>query len=60
MPLPGLPTTLPLVSFAMDLGFDVFYRRLTGALSNMGNVNSLNQLLGSNGYPTDLGYLYIN
>ncbi|RDB22777.1 Alkali-sensitive linkage protein 1 [Hypsizygus marmoreus] len=31
-----------------------------GAMYDMGNVNPLNQLLGSNGKPTDLGYLYIN
>jgi O-glycosyl hydrolase len=31
-----------------------------GFMHNMGNVNPLNQLLGSNGKPTDLGYLYIN
>ncbi|GLB33625.1 putative expressed protein [Lyophyllum shimeji] len=31
-----------------------------GAMYDMGNVNPLNQLLGSNGKPTDLGYMYIN
>jgi hypothetical protein len=31
-----------------------------GALSDMGNVNPLNKLLGSNGYPTPLGSFYIN
>jgi len=31
-----------------------------GAMYDMGNVNPLNQLLASNGKPTDLGYLYIN
>jgi len=38
----------------------LFYRRLAGVLSNMGNVNPLNQLMGSNGYPNDLGYFYLN
>ncbi|KAG5648664.1 hypothetical protein DXG03_000010 [Asterophora parasitica] len=31
-----------------------------GAMYDMNDVNPLNQLLGSNGKPTDLGYLYIN
>jgi len=31
-----------------------------GALSDMGNVNPANQLLGGNGYPTQLGQLYIS
>jgi hypothetical protein len=31
-----------------------------GVLTNMGNVNPLNQLMGSNGYPNDLGYFYLN
>ncbi|KAF8076205.1 glycosyl hydrolase catalytic core-domain-containing protein [Lyophyllum atratum] len=31
-----------------------------GAMYDMGNVNPLNQLLGNDGRPTDLGYMYIN
>ncbi|KAH0587346.1 hypothetical protein J132_09512 [Termitomyces sp. J132] len=31
-----------------------------GAMYDMGNVNPLNQLLGSNGQPTSLGWYYIN
>ncbi|KAF8665819.1 hypothetical protein AX16_000262 [Volvariella volvacea WC 439] len=31
-----------------------------GAMHDMYNVNPLNQLLAPNGYPTDLGYMYIN
>lgn len=29
-------------------------------MHNMVDVNPLNQLMSSNGFPTDLGYLYVN
>jgi hypothetical protein len=31
-----------------------------GLLHNMGNVNKINQLLGPSGWPTDLGWYYLN
>ena len=33
---------------------------IIGAMHQMQGVNDFNQLMGSNGYPTDLGYWYLN